>query len=110
MGRSGIALMVALAVTAGLSQTATAAEFGDVKRGTDTAGRLCSNCHALPDGAQATAADAAPPFITLAQRADLTEDALKTILSAPHGPMPVEALTRQDRADVIAYLLSLKKS
>jgi mono/diheme cytochrome c family protein len=109
MSRCGIALATALVVTAAMAQ-ASAAEFGDARRGAETAVRLCGTCHALPDAAQTSVADAAPPFIALAERPDLTETTLLTILSAPHGPMPVDALTRQDRADVIAYLLSLKKS
>ena len=110
MGRNGTALIIALAAAWWLSPPAQAAEFGDAGRGAEVAGRLCGTCHALPGGGQASVADAAPPFVALAGRADLTEEALRTILSAPHGPMPVEALTRQDRADVIAYLLSLEKS
>jgi mono/diheme cytochrome c family protein len=64
----------------------------------------------VPESGQASAADAAPPFVSLAERADITEESLQTILGAPHGPMPTDVLTRQDRADVIAYILSLKKS
>jgi cytochrome c len=110
MRRSGIALLFVLAIMAWMPRLAAAAEFGDARRGAETADRLCSTCHALPESRQASAADAAPPFVSLAERADITEESLQTVLTAPHGPMPTEVLSRQDRADVIAYILSLKKS
>jgi mono/diheme cytochrome c family protein len=109
MRRSGIALLFILATMAWLPRPA-GAEFGDAKLGAETADRLCSGCHALPESGQASAADAAPPFISLAERADITAESLQTTLSAPHGPMPTDVLSRQERADVIAYILSLKKS
>jgi mono/diheme cytochrome c family protein len=102
------AAIIAMAAAA-WSGPAVAAEYGDAKRGAETAERLCVNCHALPGGPQASAEDAAPPFETIAQRDDITEESLQTTLSAEHGPMPTDTLSRQERADVIAYLLSLKE-
>lgn len=110
MRRSGTVLLLALAAVATMPRPVAAAEYGDAKRGAEIAGRLCSNCHAVPDAIQPSAADAAPPFIAIAERPDLTEAALQTTLTAPHGPMPTATLSRQERADVITYLLSLKKS
>jgi mono/diheme cytochrome c family protein len=110
MRRNGIVLLFALAVLVWMPRPVAAAEFGDAGRGAETAGRLCSNCHALPGDGQASAADTAPPFIALAERADITEESLRVTLSAPHGPMPTEVLSRQDRADVIAFILSLRKT
>lgn len=100
--------IVAAATSAAWSGHATAAEYGDAGRGAEVAKRLCVNCHALPESTQKAAEDAAPPFTALAERDDLSEKSLQTTLSAPHGPMPSATLSRQERADVIAYLLSLK--
>lgn len=110
MHRCGTVLSLTLAAVTAISGPLSAAEFGDARRGSETAATLCSNCHALPDGDQASVTDAAPSFTELATRPDITRDQLMTVLGAPEGPMPAHVLSRQDRADVIAYILSLKES
>ncbi len=85
-----------------------AAEFGDAARGATVAERWCTNCHLAVKTQTKAPKDAVPSFNAIAARESTSKEELDGILSAPHGPMPVDVLSRQDRADVIAYILSLK--
>ena len=87
-----------------------AAEFGDRDRGSRVAARWCANCHVVSPDADRAPKDAIPTFIAIAARPSTNDTNLNTVLTAPHGPMPTDVLSRQDRADVIAYILSFKPS
>jgi mono/diheme cytochrome c family protein len=90
------------------AEISPAAAAGDAAAGKALAERSCASCHLVsPD--QTTATTEAPPFPTIAKRS--TEDIaeLATFLAAPHRPMPPVSLTRQEIADIIAYITSLKE-
>ena len=94
-------VLLTLAAATLSSQAAFAA--GSPQTGKEIAERWCSGCHAV--GVSGT--DAAPPFTEIAKRPGRSEDYFYVWLSDPHPPMPRLDLSRQDIADLIAYLRSL---
>lgn len=95
-----VILLLAASTTAS-AQSPVAADNGRV-----LAQRWCASCH---DIAGTTSSDAAPGFRTLAGRADVTAQALRDFLKAPHPPMPDLTLSRNEIADLVAYIESLKQ-
>ena len=78
----------------------------DVSRGADFARRWCSGCHLVaPD--QPSIITFAPPFASIAQRPNLDARELANSLLAPHPQMPDRALSRDEAADIAAYIKSL---
>ena len=67
----------------------------------------CSGCHLVEPG-QATAGDAAPPFMAVAQDPALTPGRLTQWLSDPHPPMPNLSLGNEEIAALVAYIGSLR--
>jgi hypothetical protein len=51
----------------------------------------------------------APPFASIAQRSNLNARELANSLLAPHPQMPDRALSRDEAADIAAYIKSLRK-
>jgi mono/diheme cytochrome c family protein len=80
-----------------------ASAAGDPGSGERIAERWCSGCHAVTAGGS----DAAPPFTEIVRRPDRSPSFLHAWLSDPHPPMPRLDLSRQEIADVIAYLSTL---
>ena len=82
--------------------------------GNPEAGRLyvrqvCSPCHAVT--AKQTAQRRiviAPDFQAIANTPGMTATALRAFFLTPHPKMPNLILTREQSADVIAYILSLR--
>jgi mono/diheme cytochrome c family protein len=103
-GAPGGRLALALAGTVLLWTGAVHA--GDPVQGRKIAERWCVSCHNV--STEATARDAAPPFGVLARDKAYDRDRLVQVLSDPHPPMPRVHLSRDELADVIAYIESLR--
>ena len=97
---SGLVLAGAICCAGG---TATA---GDPMAGADIAKRWCTSCHAT--GNSAAARDIGPPFVTIANDSNRTDDRLRAWLADPHPPMPNPGLSRREIEILIAYLASLR--
>lgn len=99
--------MLRLAVVAGgLVAAMPALAFdGDPEAGEKVARLWCANCHTVAAD-QAVGSPDAPSFASLANRPDITADGLSVFLVNPHPPMPDMNLTRDEIADVIAYIMS----
>ena len=95
------------AVAVLLSPPGSAQEHGDVKRGSVLARSTCAVCHDLREGDN-TGNPLAPPFKTISESKGMSAMALNVALLTPHHAMPNIMLDPQERADVIAYILSLK--
>jgi mono/diheme cytochrome c family protein len=79
----------------------------DATHGRVLAERWCVSCHMISSGqAQATEA---PPFSTIARQPDLDAARLAYFLMEPHPKMPSMALTRNEAADLAAYIKSFAK-
>ena len=73
--------------------------------------KLCASCHIV--GAQAAGASVpadVPSFVAIANKPGQTAEAIAGRIVIPHPPMPQIHLTRNEIADLAAYILSLRKS
>ena len=103
MNKRNRLLIVTLLAAAILAPPAAAQ---DVAAGRQIAKRWCSSCHEV--GKAPVQNDVSPPFMAIARMPSTTTISLNAFLSTPHHRMPDYSLTRQEIADVSAYILSLK--
>ncbi len=76
-------------------------------KGKALAEQWCSSCHLVsPD--QASAKADAPPFMTIARRSDEDLERLAVFLIDPHPKMPNFNLSRQQIADILGYIRTLR--
>lgn len=80
----------------------------DANRGQELAGAWCAACH-VPLEERKPGNLAAPSFEIIADRSVLDVKSLSQQLLAPHPQMPDRALSRDEAADIAAYILSLRK-
>lgn len=80
----------------------------DPDAGRKMADTWCANCHVVGSAPQAKGTDAVPTFAAIAAMTSTTEMSLAAFLSTPHARMPNFTLSRQEIADVSAYILGLK--
>lgn len=83
-------------------------EDGNVGRGLVVAQRECATCHGVTGAQGFSPVAKATPFIQIANTPGMTGMALNVWLTNPHPSMPNLVLAPRERADVIAYILSLK--
>jgi mono/diheme cytochrome c family protein len=80
----------------------------DVARGAELARRWCSGCHLVaPD--QTSILVFTAPFASIAKRPNFNARELSASLLAPHPQMHDRALSRDEAADIAAYIGSLRK-
>jgi len=100
-----LALAVALA---GIAPNAPAQD-GDVAAGHVFARKACNACHVVEAKQSAPRRIViGPNFRDVASSSGITATALTVFLATSHPKMPNLILTREERADVIAYILSLR--
>jgi len=85
---------------------AEAATRGDPANGSRLAEQWCAACHVVSPQQQHATADA-PPFSVIGQRPDFSAEGLAFFLMEPHPKMPSMSLTRQEAADLAAYIVSV---
>jgi mono/diheme cytochrome c family protein len=95
------------AVGMSLALAASSAAAADASQGEQLARRWCSSCHVVAAD-QSGGVIEAPPFQTIARRADFSAPALALFLLDPHPKMPDMGLSREAAADLAAYIASLK--
>jgi len=86
---------------------ATTAFAADAQNGLRIAQRWCASFHVIT-AEQRTATDQAPPFRTIARIPNFDASKIALFLIDPHPKMPDMSLTRDDAADLAAYIASLK--
>ncbi|MEJ2120465.1 MAG: cytochrome c [Alphaproteobacteria bacterium] len=89
---------------------ARAADADQVKRGGALAKTWCSGCHVTGAKSQRSAADIAPTFADIANNKAISDARIRGVLNRPHGRMPTDALTARQIDDVVAYILSLRRT
>ena len=99
--------MACIALTCGGSGV-MAQETGDAQAGLTFARSLCAVCHAVEADAADSPNSSAPTFRRIAAEPGMTGIALSVILRNPHREMPDLILSTAERANVIAYILTLK--
>jgi len=108
--RTTLSLMMVVATAWTLtSSSARGAELGDARRGRDYAEAVCAQCHAVKPGEMASPRLEATPFSVFARAPGLNETALGVFLQTPHAEMPNLIVGGQDRDDLIAYIIGLRK-
>ncbi|WP_294536550.1 cytochrome c [uncultured Rhodoblastus sp.] len=101
--RSVLVVPVLALALAALAPSAAFA-YVDAGRGENIARRWCAPCHvAAPD--QKSASADVPPFLSLAR--SKTDQELAAFLTDPHPKMPNLHLSREEIADLVAYIRSL---
>jgi cytochrome c len=103
----GIVWIACLALMSGCSVT-YAQEAGDPAAGHTFARSLCAVCHAVDADTDQSPNPSAPTFSRIAAEPGMTATALSVILRNPHREMPDLILSPDERANVIAYILTLK--
>ena len=76
------------------------------ENGMQIARRWCASCHVVASN-QRTASEA-PPFAAIAKSPDFDASKVAFFLLNPHPKMPDMSLTRNEAADLAAYIASLK--
>jgi len=87
---------------------AKAQEMGRPQDGLALAQRVCAKCHAVQKQETRSPNPLAPTFARIATTPGMTAMALSAALQTSHRTMPNLILQGDDRANIIAYILSLK--
>ena len=103
MSRFTICASTVLAASVGI----TSAFGADAENGLRIARRWCASCHLITAG-QRTGSDQAPPFSAIARIPNFDASKIALFLLDPHPKMPDMALTRDEAANLAAYIASLK--
>ncbi len=108
--RTDFRRILALAVTVAVSEVigGSRAIAADAYHGADLAKRWCAACH-MVDADQKQASADVPPFATIASKSDFTPEKVAFFLLDPHPKMPNFPLSRNEAADLAAYIGSLRK-
>lgn len=106
---TSLALCAALVTATAAPVFAQTGNPGDERSGREIAARWCVSCHVIDARNTGTKMDAAPSFPVVANREGQTRDALTAWLGSEHPTMPNFSLARQETADLVAYILSLRK-
>ncbi len=91
-----------------LPLAAHAEEPGDKLAGLGYARTNCTECHAVVAGSPWSPNVKAPTFEAVARTPGMTGRALAAWLQTSHPSMPNIILGKEDRDNVIAYILSLR--
>jgi mono/diheme cytochrome c family protein len=111
MATNGLMRAMILAGALAASTIAANAQVGagDPQAGRALARRECSPCHAVtPEPHAPRVLQIGPDFQTVANTPGMTATALNAFLLTSHSKMPNFILSREQSADVIAYILSLQ--
>ena len=106
-GTKVASLVIALSCIATLAIPVHAQEHGDAGRGSALALHVCVACHGVRKE-ELSNDPLAPPFSAIAATRGMSAMALNVALLSPHRAMPNIMLDPQERADVVAYILTLR--
>ena len=107
MRRVVLPWVIALAFAIPVEALAQSPE-GSPSRGRGIATAVCSRCHkVIPTNSSST--EVPPSFEDIANRPSTTKKSLNVFLSSEHNLMPDFVFSESGKADVVAYILSLKR-
>jgi mono/diheme cytochrome c family protein len=86
---------------------ATSAAAADVRSGETLAKRWCAACHVVAAD-QRVGTTQSPAFSRIARKPDFSEATLALFLLNPHPRMPDMNLSRNEAADLAAYIKTQK--
>ena len=87
-----------------------AQQNGQPQAGLALAKHVCTECHAVEKGTTISPNAAAPRFEVIANTPGMTAAAISAALLTSHRTMPNLILNGDERGDIIAYILSLKRA
>jgi mono/diheme cytochrome c family protein len=90
----------AICISVALTSSALAIDLANGER---LAKRWCVSCHVVASDQRQGSTDA-PPFTEVARTPGLNVDTLTAFLRDPHPKMPDMSLTRNESADLAAYI------
>ena len=85
----------------------TSAIAADPDHGETLVKRWCVACHLVAADQKAATTDA-PPFASVAKRPDFNAAKIASFLLDPHPKMPNMELSRDETADIAAYIATLR--
>jgi len=100
-------ISVAIILSTALVSQAAGQEQGNSKKGAVFAISVCAQCHAVRSEFRSPN-PMAPSFSSVATWPGMTDRAVRVWLQSSHPSMPNFILTRDERNDVAAYIMSLK--
>ncbi len=100
-----VAGLISLTLFAALANAASAA---DMQQGETLAKRWCASCHVVAADQQSGNTQA-PPFSEVGKRGGLDAANVALFLLLPHPKMPDMSLSRNEAADLAAYIESQAK-
>jgi mono/diheme cytochrome c family protein len=80
----------------------------DPDHGAELAKRWCATCHLVAADQKQASADI-PSFPAIARKSDFTPEKIASFLLEPHPKMPNFSLSRNEAADIAAYIGTLGK-
>jgi mono/diheme cytochrome c family protein len=102
-----ISIALIVVVGAVLDAQVFAQDIGDATRGWKLAVSACAGCHGVRHE-EKSGNQQAPTLTAIANTKGMTAMALNVALLTSHRSMPNIILNSQERADVIAFILTLK--
>ena len=100
---SAAACLLVMAASSAVGQT-----NGDAGRGLVYAQKVCAECHAITALQPISPQPGVTPCKVIANAPGMTPTAILVWLQTPHPTMPNLMIDAADKADVIAYIASLK--
>ena len=101
-------LVIALPIFAASPCTA-AKHVPDAAAGRGLAEKWCTSCHVVSPTQDRATSTGAPPFAAIANTNATTATELRPFLQTPHWRMSDLHLTRDEIADITAYILSMRQ-
>jgi mono/diheme cytochrome c family protein len=90
--------------------SAQAATLGDPSAGQAYARTHCASCHSIEADGDTSPVDEATPLQAIADTGGMTRTALYVFFRTPHSTMPNLIVRGDDVDNIIAYILSLKRT
>jgi mono/diheme cytochrome c family protein len=84
--------------------------LADRQRGHELAAQLCANCHVINHEAQGVVRADVPSFATIANRPEASAEHIAGKIIIPHPAMPSVSLTAAEIRDIVAYIVSLRRT
>jgi mono/diheme cytochrome c family protein len=103
-----IGAAAAMALTGAAGPPAAAQSDGIASRGAAYAEKNCARCHGVGPGDKFSPMPELAPFRIIANTPGMTGTAIAVWLRTPHKEMPNLMIEAGDRADLIAYIVSLR--
>src|SRR6516164_5403612 len=99
---------IATCLALGVALLAQPGQAADADNGSRLAHRWCEACHVVTPTQTRASTDMAPPFATIAAQPGFDAGRIALFLLEPHPKMPNMSLTRNEAADLAAFIATLK--